>query len=407
MILKKISEKEYNSFVTKNEYHSFYQSIEWMKIKEKEGKKCELLGLFDNDKLIGASLVIYLRALRNNYIAYASRGFIYDYSNIKDFTDALKEYFSNKNIIMVKIDPPIILATYDKDLNKTYYEDSEKIINSLKENGFVHFGYNMADEAYQFRFVHRIDLLKSFDKQKELMNKSTNKNMDKALFMGVKIKEVDKDNLDDVLKCFEYTEERKHFKGLSKKFYESLKDEYKDNCILYLVYIDKNECINNIKNKMQDIKKEHEKLVIEMSKVNVGYKLMHKQEQLHASYDKLEKELEKYKDIPDNEIIASMVTVTKYDEVVSLSSGMNDKYREFCPKYIMYPEMIKKAIDQKLKYVNFLGVKNIFDKNDVNHGVYEVKRGFGGQTIEYIGEFDLPINKFLYKLYKLKSKIKK
>ena len=61
----------------------------------------------------------------------------------------------------------------------------------------------------------------------------------------------------------------------------------------------------------------------------------------------------------------------------------------------------------KIKYVNFLGVKNIFDKNDVNHGVYEVKRGFGGQTIEYIGEFDLPINKLLYKLYKLKSKIKK
>ena len=102
-----------------------------------------------------------------------------------------------------------------------------------------------------------------------------------------------------------------------------------------------------------------------------------------------------------------MVTITKYDEVVSLSSGMNDKYREFCPKYIMYPEMIKKAIEQKIKYVNFWGVKNIFDKNDVNHGVYEVKRGFGGQTIEYIGEFDLPINKLLYKLYKLKSKIKK
>ena len=407
MILKKISEKEYNSFVAKNEYHSFYQSIEWMNIKEKEGKKCELLGLFDNDKLVGASLVIYIRALRNKYIAYASRGFLYDYSNIRDFKKALEEYFSNKNIIMVKIDPPVILATYDKDLNKTEYKDSETLINNLKENGFVHFGYNMANEAYQFRFVHRIDLVDTFDKQKELMTKSTVKNIDKALFMGVKIKEVDKDNLDEVLKCFEYTEERKHFKGLSKAFYESLKDEYKDNCIFYLVYIDKDEYLTNIKNKMQDIKKEHEKLVIEMSRVNVGKKLLTKQEQLHLSYTKLENELEKYKDIPDNEIIASMVTITKYDEVVSLSSGMNDKYREFCPKYIMYPEMIKKAIEQKIKYVNFLGVKNIFDKNDVNHGVYEVKRGFGGQTIEYIGEFDLPINKLLYKLYKLKSKIKK
>ena len=86
---------------------------------------------------------------------------------------------------------------------------------------------------------------------------------------------------------------------------------------------------------------------------------------------------------------------------------MNDSYRLFCPKYIMYPEMIKEAIDEHLKYVNFLGVKNINDPNDKDHGVYEVKRGFGGETIEYIGEFDLPLNKVMYKMYKFINKLKK
>ena len=70
----------------------------------------------------------------------------------------------------------------------------------------------------------------------------------------------------------------------------------------------------------------------------------------------------------------------------------------------MYPEMIKDAYKDKVKYVNFLGVKNIFDENDKDHGVYEVKRGFGGKTIEYIGEFDLPIRPILYKIYKIKNK---
>ena len=70
------------------------------------------------------------------------------------------------------------------------------------------------------------------------------------------------------------------------------------------------------------------------------------------------------------------------------------------------PAMIKDAIASNLKTVNFLGVKNIFDKNDPDYGMYEVKRGFGGNTIEYIGEFDLPIKKCLYIGYKLKTKLK-
>ena len=40
---------------------------------------------------------------------------------------------------------------------------------------------------------------------------------------------------------------------------------------------------------------------------------------------------------------------------------------------LLYPEMIKDAYKDKVKYVNFLGVKNIFDENDKDHGVYNRK----------------------------------
>ena len=69
----------------------------------------------------------------------------------------------------------------------------------------------------------------------------------------------------------------------------------------------------------------------------------------------------------------------------------------------MYPALIKDAIKNGIKYANFLGVKNIFDKNDEAYGVYDIKKGFGGYTVEYIGEFDLPIKKLGYKLYKAKE----
>ena len=41
-----------------------------------------------------------------------------------------------------------------------------------------------------------------------------------------------------------------------------------------------------------------------------------------------------------------------------------------------------------------LEVQNFEKENNPLYGVYEFKRGFGGNVIEYIGEFTLPITKF-------------
>ena len=404
MILKKIKEKEYENFVKNSDLSSFYQSIEWYHLKQKEGKKCELLGLFDNDKLIGVSLVIYVKILRKYYYAYASRGFIYNYQNILEFTKALKDYFKNK-AVFVKIDPPIILAKYDKNKDKESFLESKQLIESLKYYGFKHYGYNLALETEQFRFVHRIKLEKRFDKQLELMSKSTRKNMDIAKLKGVNIKTVN--DLDLVYSFFEKSSERKQFQNLSKKFYQEIIDNFKDNVNMYLVYIDKKEYINNLKNKIKDEELKYDELKEKIKHDNVGHKLKEQEKLIIQALDKYNSELEEAKGLENVTYIASMLTITKYNEVVSFASGMDNSYRKFNPKYIMYPKMINDAIEDKLVFVNFLGVKNIFDINDSDYGVYEVKRGFGGKTIEYIGEFDLPINIILYYFYRLLRKVKK
>lgn len=404
MTLKEINEKEYERFVKKSDLSSFYQSIEWYHLKQKEGKKCELLGLFDNDKLIGVSLVVYVKILKKYYYAYASRGFIYNYQNILEFTKALKDYFKNK-AVFVKIDPPIILAKYDKNKDKESFLESKQLIESLKYYGFKHYGYNLALETEQFRFVHRIKLEKRFDKQLELMSKSTRKNMDIAKLKGVNIKTVN--DLDLVYSFFEKSSERKQFQNLSKKFYQEIIDNFKDNVNMYLVYIDKKEYINNLKNKIKDEELKYDELKEKIKHDNVGHKLKEQEKLIIQALDKYNSELEEAKGLENVTYIASMLTITKYNEVVSFASGMDNIYRKFNPKYVMYPEMIKNAITNKLDYVNFLGVKNIFDVNDSDYGIYEVKKGFGGKTIEYIGEFDLPINIILYYFYRLLRKVKK
>ena len=131
MILKKIDEKTYEKFVSSSNLSSFYQSIEWYHLKLDEGKHCELLGLYEEDTLVGVSLIIYVKILRKYYYAYASRGFIYDYDNLEEFKNTLKKYFKGK-VVFVKIDPPIILNLYDKSMDKEFNLENRQLIERLK-----------------------------------------------------------------------------------------------------------------------------------------------------------------------------------------------------------------------------------------------------------------------------------
>lgn len=405
MILKIIDEKTYENFVKSSNLSSFYQSVEWYHLKISEGKKCELLGLYEKNDLIGVSLIIYVKILRKYYYAYASRGFIYDYSNLEEFKKCLKEYFKNK-AIFVKIDPPIILSLYDKNGEKESILENRQLIERLKYVGFKHHGFNMGFEGEQFRFVHKIKLENNYDEQMNLMSKSTRKNIEIAKFRGVNIKLAKKDELDNVLKFLNMSSDRKHFASLNKKFYERLIDNFKDNVEMYLVYIKKNEYIGNLKEKIEEENKKLKELKIKMENYNIGRKLKKEEEIINNTIIKYNEEL-KAAEVLDNETyIAAMVTIKKYNEIVSFTSGMDNNYRKFNPKYVMYPKMISDAINEKYEYVNFLGVKNIFDKNDPDYGMYEVKKGFGGKTVEYIGEFDLIINYGLYYSYKIIKKIK-
>lgn len=405
MILKKIDEKTYENFVSSSNLSSFYQSVEWYHLKLDEGKHCELLGLYEEDNLVGVSLIIYVKILKKYYYAYASRGFIYDYSNLEEFVASLKEYFKGK-AIFVKIDPPIILNLYDKSGEKEFMLENRQLIERLKYVGFKHHGFNMAFECEQFRFVHKIKLESSYDEQVKLMSKSTRKNIELAEFRGVNIKIAKKDELDMVLKFLNMSSDRKHFASLNKKFYERLLDNFKDNVVMYLVYINKSEYINNLKEKINDEKNKLKELKIKMEHDNIGRKLKKEEELINNAIDKYTEELNVTKGMDNETFIAAMVTINKYNEVVSFTSGMDNLYRKFNPKYVMYPKMINDAINKKLEYVNFLGVKNIFDKNDPDYGMYEVKKGFGGKTVEYIGEFDLIINYGLYYSYKIIKKLK-
>ena len=66
---------------------------------------------------------------------------------------------------------------------------------------------------------------------------------------------------------------------------------------------------------------------------------------------------------------------------------------------------MKYAIENNYDRYNFYGITGDFnEKTNPLYGLYSFKRDFGGYVVEFMGEFDLVINKPLYWLYKMAFK---
>ena len=401
LVIKEINLDTFKEFGLNRKDLSIYQSSEWY---ESKGRSYKILGVYDENTLVGASIVTYLKILRFYYFAYASRGFLYDYNRIDEFTKALKNYFSNdKKIVFFRMDPLVVLNTYDKDLNCTSNEDGKRVLDELIKSGFIHFGFNEGYETTQFRFINHLKLESSFEEQLKKMNHSTRKNIQVAENKGVQIRKVGIEEFDLIYDLFEKSASRKGIHNFGKDFYLGLLDKYGYNASMYLAYIEKQDIIKRLKIKINDTQQEIDNINKMLENGNVGDKLKNKKAINVKLLVKYQNELKEATDYNDVINIGSLFAIFYNNEVVALASGMDNNYRSFCPKYAMYPAMIKDAIDDKFLYANFLGVKNIKDKNDSAYGVFEVKRGFGGETVEYIGELDLPLKNGLYKLYKMKE----
>ena len=93
---------------------------------------------------------------------YAPRGFLIDYNNfnlLKIFTYELKKYLGKKNILSIKLCPPVLKSITDMKYNivnhNNYYDN---IIFNLNKLGYKHLGYNNYFEALKPRFEAVIDL---------------------------------------------------------------------------------------------------------------------------------------------------------------------------------------------------------------------------------------------------------
>ncbi len=78
-----------------------------------------------------------------------------------------------------------------------------------------------------------------------------------------------------------------------------------------------------------------------------------------------------------------------------------NQHREKMPNHLLHWEAIRWAKEQGCEAYDFVGAPNELDESDSMWGVYRFKKGFGGELVRTIGEWDYALRPAAYRAYRL------
>ena len=409
-----LTEDEFRNFSKSCPYESFMQTVELAHLKEELGSKIHYVGVKVDDNIIASSLMLEDTTILGKKMFYEPRVLLVDYHNkelLTFFTKNLKKYIKKQGGFILTIDPNVIyrVRTSDGEIDKNNPSDNESIQN-LKDLGYKHYGFNIYLDSRQARWCYRFTLDQDYESKKVKFYKSNIKNIDFCIKKGLMVREGTIDDLKVMAEIFEVTSKRRDFFSRSLDYYQKMYKHMKDLMTIYIAYLDPNIYYSHTLSLLEEAKKNYKIVLDKMEKDMVGSRLLSQKENALKQIEKYEKELEKAtkfkEENPNGKDLGCLLSLRSGNEYLTLSSGVLAEYKQFTPKYLMYEHHIKEAYKEGFEYCNFYGITGDFNPNGKYYGIYEFKKGFGGNVIEYIGQFDLKTSNFYY-IYKGLKRIKK
>lgn len=400
--IENIEKERYEEFVKKHPKSHFLQSYAWGEFAKKEKNLTpHYVGLENNKhQLVAAALLLEKHLPLGYCYLYAPRGYVIDFKDyelLKTFTEEIKKYAKKKKAIFVKIDPDIIY--HEEDCNQeVIIEKDDQAYQSLKKLGYRHLGFTKNFETMQPRYSFRIDLTKPWEEVEKNFSKTTKQRIKKAedLLVDVKIG-TDKD-INTFYQLMILTETRKDFVTHNEKYYQSLyKIWNQDNeCNLFLGSVD----LDKIIKKQTELKQEITEELTKFDHENLSKSEKSKKNELEKRKDKLETDIQKYqqaqKEYGTNITLSAHFIIEYGDKAWVLYAGNHNILTDTYTNYKTYEQHIKYYYEKKIKTYDQFGTIGDLRKENPLLGLHEFKKKFGGNYVEFTGEFDLVLNKPMY-----------
>lgn len=403
--LQKIDKEKFDNFVKNHKKSHFLQSLSWGEFaKTKKNLTPHFLGLVDkDDNIVAATLLLQKHLPLNLCYFYAPRGFIIDFKDyelLKEFTDKIVQYAKKNKSIFIKIDPDIIKESTNYLGETTKNEDYDTIFNNLKSCGFKHQGYTKNFETSQPRYSFRIDLNQSIEDIENHFSKTTKQRIAKSIKLDTEVVIGTKKDVHEFYHLMTLTESRKDFISYNEDYYQTLYEIFNGNknskATLFLGKINFNKTIKSLEKNLKNINNQISILPID----NLSKSAKAKLNELTKQKENTLNEIEKYKDYKKehgNEITLSAHMIIEYsDKAWVLYAGNHNILSETYVNYNTYFEHIKYCKTKGIKIYDQFGTIGDISKNNPLIGLHEFKKKFGGDYVEFTGEWDFITNRIMY-----------
>jgi lipid II:glycine glycyltransferase (peptidoglycan interpeptide bridge formation enzyme) len=361
--VRPISAREHLDFIRARTSASFLQTPAWGQVKTEW--RSESLGWFEGPRQVGAGLVLYRQLPRlKRFLAYLPEGPVLDWESplLGPSLTALAAHVAGQGAFGVRIGAPVIRRSWRAETVKqaisapgtrhlsdvppdSTFGSGEVVAKTLSETGWRRQGGEGGFAAGQPSFVFQLPLAgRTPDEVLAGMNQLWRRNIKKAAKARVAVTRGTVDELGAFHRLYAETANRDHFTprplDYFRQMFAALQAEDSDRIRLYLAH--------------------HEgDLVAATTWVRVG---------VHTWY--------------------------------SYGASSSAK-REVRASNAIQWQMIRDAIEVGADVYDLRGITDTVDAEDPHIGLIQFKVGTGGEAVEYVGEWDLPLNRLLYKAFDL------
>lgn len=407
--LKNIEKEEFDEYVKNHKTKShFLQSLSWGEFsKTKKNLIPYYLGLVDDENEIQAATLLLEKKLPLNYTYfYAPRGFVIDFKNkelVRNMTKKVVDFAKKKKAIFVKIDPDLIKeqTNYLEEVSKN--KDYNELFNTLKECGFKHLGFTKNFETMQPRYTFRIDLNQTLEEIENHFSKTTKQRIAKAKKLNTEVSIGTEKDLGEFYHLMTLTEDRKNFISYTEDYYNTLYEIFNGNknskATIFLGKVHINKTLKVLENDLKKINDQISILPID----NLSKSAKNKLKELTRQKENTTKEIEKYKEYRKqygNDITLSAHMIIEYgDKAWVLYAGNHNILTETYVNYYTYSEHIRYCKEKGIKIYDQFGTIGDLSKDNPCLGLHEFKKKFGGDYVEFIGEWDYITNHFMYFIF--------
>lgn len=385
---KKIRKEEHDAFIKTQPLCNLLQSSAWAKVKDSWDHTC--IGLYEDEHLVASAMLLIQRLPLHLTMIYIPRGPIMDYENedlVHHAIASLKRYAKTLHCFSITLDPAIVRRIYaKKDIVEDFEASNKKVIDLLANCGVKHLGYTMDLSAtIQPRFHSGVKTVDNFE---DNFPKHTKRHIKKAVKNGIVIEHGGYELLDDFATLMRKTEERKNIYLRDNEYFKKILDAYGNDAGICIAYLD-------VKGTLQKVREE---IKTQESKLNKNEECLKQLKKLAEKEQELLKLMEEKGDkIP----CAAALYASFHKTCEMLYMGMDYHYHQYMPAFISHVEAMRWSYAHGCDFCNMGGIEPHMDG-----GLYKFKDNFAPVIYEYIGEFECPIHKLFYRMFKIANGVR-